>query len=329
MNVHVRNSCLHAVNVVALGFAVTSSATLYAQTWPSAPVRVVVNFPPGGVADALARAIAPPLTQSLRQVVVVENKGGAAGNIGAEAVARAPNDGHTLLMSPGSPISINPLIYAKMAFDPERDLMPVAAVARALVYLMALPSMPANNLPQFVSLLKSNPGRFSYGSPGPGSSPHLAGELFKQRLGIDAAHIPYRGAGPALTAFLGGEVQFMFDPGPGLRYVREGKLKLLGVGSLKRAPQAPDTPTLAESGLPGFDADTLFGLYARAGTAPHIVSQLHGEIAKALRNARVLEVIDAFGAQPAPISREEFARLMKQERENFAPLIKSIGLRVE
>lgn len=300
-----------------------------AQNYPTKPVRLVVNFPPGGAADILARALATSLAASLGQPVVVENRPGANGNIGADAVAKADKDGYTLLLSSGGAITVNPFLYSKMPFDPERDLVPVAAVARVLVYLLVHPSVPANTVPEFIAFAKANPGKLAYGSAGAGSSPHLAGEMFTRRAGIQATHVPYRGAAPALTDLLAGQVQFMFDPGPGLRHAKEGKLKLLAVGSLRRAPQWPEVPTLAEVGMPGFDADTVFAVYAPAGTPPAVVERLHREINKALADKRVLEAIDGIGGQPTPMSRAELIEHQDRDRARFGAFIRDAGIRVE
>jgi tripartite-type tricarboxylate transporter receptor subunit TctC len=300
-----------------------------AQNYPTKPVRLVVNFPPGGAADILARALATSLAASLGQPVVVENRPGANGNIGADAVAKGDKDGHTLLLSSGGAITVNPFLYSKMPLDPERDLVPVAAVARVLVYLLVHPSVPVNTVPEFIAFAKANPGKLAYGSAGAGSSPHLAGEMFTRRAGIQATHVPYRGAAPALTDLLAGQVQFMFDPGPGLRHAKEGKLKLLAVGSLRRAPQWPEVPTLAEVGMPGFDADTVFAVYAPAGTPAAVVERLHREINKALADKRVLEAIDGIGGQPTPMSRAELIEHQERDRARFGAFIREAGIRVE
>ena len=300
-----------------------------AQAWPAKPIRLVVNFAPGGAADVIARAIGPVLSESLKQPVVIDNKPGAGGNIGSGEVAKAAADGYTLLMSSGGAITLNPLIYTKMTFSPEKDLVPVAAVARVLVFLETHPSLPVTNVKEFVAYAKAHPGTLSFGSPGQGSSPHLAGEMFKRMAGIEAAHVPYRGAGPALTDVLGGQLQFWFDPGPGLKHVSEGRLRMLAVGSPHRSPQLPDVPTLAESGLAGFDADSLFGLYAPAGTPAPVVARLHDEVEKALRMPAVVEAIKGLGAEPAPMSRAEFIERNAKERDRFAGLVKSLNLKVD
>jgi tripartite-type tricarboxylate transporter receptor subunit TctC len=313
----------------ALALLACLAATGTAHAWPDKPIRLVVNFAPGGAADVMARALAPVLSGALKQQVIVENKPGAGGNIGTGEVVKAANDGHTLLLSSGGAITINPLIYANMGFNPETALTPVAAVARVLVYLETHPSVPAASVQEFIAYAKANPGKLSFASPGSGSSPHLAGEMLKRQAGLQAQHVPYKGAGPALTDMLGGQVQFWFDPGPGLKHVKEGKLKLLAVGSPRRSPQLPDVPTLAESGLPGFDADSLFGIYAPAGTPPQVVKRLHDEINNALQLPAVASAITALGAEPAVLSLDGFVARQVQERDRLGVLVKEIGLKLE
>jgi tripartite-type tricarboxylate transporter receptor subunit TctC len=305
-------------------------AALAQGAWPDKPIHMVVNFAPGGAADVLGRALGPALSEALKQPVVVENKPGANGNIGAADVARSPNNGYTILLSSGGAVTINPLIYSNLGYDPEKDLVPVASVAKILVYLETHPSVPAKNVKEFIAYAKANPGKLSFGSPGAGSSPHLAGELFKRDTGVDATHVPYKGAGPALIDVVGGQLQFWFDPGPGLRYVKEGRLNLLAIGSLKRSPMLPDVPTLAESGLPGFDADTVFGVYAPTGTPQAIVDRLHDEINKVLRSPAMKDVVqNGLGAETAPMTRAEFIEFQRHEREHFGALVKQIGLKLD
>ena len=313
--------------LLASSFALPATA---ADKWPDRPIRLIVNFAPGGAADVMGRAISPTMSQELGQSVVVDNKPGANGNIGIGETVRAPKDGYTLLLSSGGGISINPLIYSKLPFNPEKDLTPVAAVARVHVFLETSPSLPVSNVQDFVRYLQANPGKLSYGSPGPGSSPHLAGEMFKRAAKVDAIHVPYKGAGPALTDVLSGQLQYWFDPGPGLKQVEAGKLKLLAIGSPHRSPLYPKVPTLAESGLPGFDADTLFGIYAPAGTPAPVVEAVRASVIKALEQKNVVEVIQGLGATPEPhMSRQDFVNHHAKERARFAPLIKEIGLKVD
>ena len=323
-----RRRALAATLALPAAFALGNASAL-AQAWPDKPIRLIVNFPPGGAADVIGRAIAQQVGEQLRQQIVVENRPGANGNIGADAVAKAAADGHTLLMSSGGAITVNPFLYSRMPFDALRDLQPVASVARVLVFLMAHPSVPVGNVQEFIAHARANPGKLSYGSAGSGSSPHLAGEMFARQAGFQATHVPYKGAAPALTDLLSGQIQFMFDPGPGLRHAREGKLRLLAVGSPRRSSQWPDTPTLAEAGMTGFDADTLFGIYAPAAVPAPIVTRLHEEINKALATARVLDVIKGIGGEPAPLTRAEFAERQLRDRERYGAVIREIGLKLE
>ena len=323
-----RRLSLAAVPALLCGaFAAPAMAS---DKWPERPIRLVVNFAPGGAADVMGRAISPTMSQVLGQSVVVDNKPGANGNIGIGETVRAPKDGYTLLLSSGGGISINPMIYSKLPFNPEKDLIPVAAVARVHVFLETNPSLPVSNVQDFIKHLQANPGKLSYGSPGPGSSPHLAGEMFKRAAKVDASHIPYKGAGPALTDVLSGQLQYWFDPGPGLKQVEAGKLKLLAIGSPQRSPLYPKVPTLAESGLPGFDADTLFGIYAPAGTPASVVEAVRASVLKALEQKNVIDVLQGLGSTPEPnMSRQAFVDHHAKERVRFAPLIKAIGLKVD
>ncbi len=264
----------HLAGAATLGLmALAAAPAALAQAWPDKPLKVVVGFPPGGAADQIARLVSTPLAAALGQPVVVENRAGANGNIAGDAVAKAPADGYTLLMGSGGMVSVNPHIYPRMPFDPAKDLVPVASAARVLVYLMGKPTLEANNVQDLIKLIKANPGRLVYGSAGNGSSPHLAGEMFKSQAGLFAVHVPYRGAAPALTDLMGNQIDYYFDPGIGLSHAKAGRTKLLAVGSMKRSPLFPDVPTLDEAGLKGFDADSVFGFYAPAGTPS---ANLHG-----------------------------------------------------
>ena len=320
-----RNLVARTAAVLALFAAVAASA----QDWPSKPVRIVVNFPAGGAADVLARALGQDLSEAFKQQFVVDNRPGANGNIGADAVAKSPPDGYTLLMSSGGAVSINPFLYSKMPFDAEKDLIPVASVAVVRVYLMTNPSVPAVDTRELVAYMKANPGKLSFGSAGTGSSPHIAGEMFKRAAQVEATHVPYKGAAPALADLLGGQVQFMFDPGPGLRYVKEGKLRLLAVASGRRAPQYPDTPTLAELGMPAVDADTVFGIYAPAGTSPAIVTRLHEEINRALASPKMVGVVNTLGAEVASSTLPAFIERQKSDRARYGAFIREAGIKAE
>jgi tripartite-type tricarboxylate transporter receptor subunit TctC len=303
-------------------FTLTLATTAWAQSWPAKPLKVVVNFPPGGAADQLARAIGQPLQEALGQPVVIENRGGSGGNLGGDVVAKSAPDGYTLLMSSGGMVAVNPHIYAKMPFDPAKDLVPVAAAARVLVFLVVRSESPIKDWAGFLADLKANPGRRSFGSPGNGSSPHLAAEMMKSQTGTFAVHVPYRGAAPALTDLLGGQIDFLFDPGIAIPHIKAGRLRLLAVGSPKRSPLFPDTPTLDEVGVKGFDADTVFGFYAPAGTPASTVTRLNSEINRILGTPALQERVLALGGVPAPMSPAAFQAKAEEDSRRFGAIIR-------
>ena len=311
-----------AVQVAAGAVALPGSAAAQADAWPGKPVKVVVNFPPGSSPDVLARAVAAPLQEALGQPVVVENRSGASGMIGAESVAKAPADGHTLLMTAGSTITTNPSIYPKIPYDTARDLIPVAAVARIVLFLVVRPSLPVNNIREFLAYLKTHPAQLSYGSAGNATGLHLAGEMLKSQAGVYAIHVPYRGASPALQDLLAGQIDFYFDPGIALGLVRAGKLRLLAVAGLRRSSAFPEIPTLDEAGLKGFDAGTTHGFYAPAGTPAEIVARLNLEINRALALPGVRQQIALIGAEPTPLSTAQFAAQMRDDAQRYAAIIK-------
>jgi tripartite-type tricarboxylate transporter receptor subunit TctC len=315
-----RRGLATVLTALTLGPALCLSAA--AQNWPTKPVKIVVNFPPGGAADQIARAIGVPLSEALGQPVVVENRGGANGNLGGDLVAKSTPDGYTLLMSSGGMVSVNPHIYARMPFDPAKDLVPVASAARVLVFLVAKPNFPANNIQEFLAYVKANPGRLSYGSAGNGSSPHLAGEMMKSQAGLFAVHVPYRGAAPALQDVLAGQLDFYFDPGIGLGQVRAGKLKLMAVGSLKRSPLFPNVPTLDEAGLKGFDADSVFGFYAPAGTPAEVVTRVNREINRILGTQALKDRIQNLGGEALPLTPAEFGDRAANDSKRFGAIIR-------
>jgi tripartite-type tricarboxylate transporter receptor subunit TctC len=306
-----------------------AATQVLAQAYPSKPVRIVVNFPPGGAADQLGRAVAGKLQEALGQLFPVENRPGANGSIGAGEVAKAAPDGHTLLMSSGGAIALNGLIYKNLGYDPMKALEPVAPVAVVSVYLEVKQAIPANTLAEFIAWLRANPGKANYGSPGNGSSPHLAGEMFNRAAKVRTAHVPYKGAAPAMTDLLGGQIDFMFDPGIGLQHVKAGKLKLLAVGSPRRHPAYPDVPTVAEVVGAEFDADTVFGIYAPAGTPKDVVARLNQEIGKAMQSADLKARAAAIAAQELVLSVDAFAARLRAEHERMGVLVREIGLKAD
>ncbi|MES2246448.1 MAG: tripartite tricarboxylate transporter substrate binding protein [Pseudomonadota bacterium] len=316
---------LLAIGALALGLGVCGLT--HAQAWPKQPVKIIANFAPGGAADQLARLIAPPLHEALGQPVVVENKGGAGGNLGADFVAKSPADGYTLLMASGGTVSINPHLYAKMPFDPAKDLVPVASVARVPFYLVVRTDSPIRDFKGLIADLKAHPGERSFGSPGNGSSPHLAAEMMKAETGTFAVHVPYRGAAPALNDLLGGQINFLFDPGIAIQHVQAGKLRMLAVASPHRAPLVPDVPTLDELGLKGFDADAVFGIYAPAGTPQAVIDRVNAEVNRTLKTAATRERIVAIGNVPLPLTPAEFGRKGAEDFKRFGALIRERGIR--
>jgi tripartite-type tricarboxylate transporter receptor subunit TctC len=312
--------------LIALAFVAGMISPSLAQTWPTRSIRLVVNFPPGGAADLLARLIGQSLSDTFGQPVIVENKGGANGNIGGEMVARSAPDGYTLLMSSGSMVAINPHLYASMSFDPAKDLVPVASVARVPFYLVVRTENPVQDFKAFVADLKANPGKRNFGSPGIGSSPHLAAEMLKKMTGTDALHVPYRGAAPALNDLLAGQIDFLFDPGIAIEHVKAGKLRALAIGSPQHSPQLPDVPTLAELGLTGFDADAVFGVYAPAGTPPDIITRLNTDVNRALATAALKERIMAVGNVPVAMSPDEFGERAREDSKRFGAIIRERGI---
>lgn len=306
----------------AAAAALLAALPAHAQGWPDKPVKVIVGFPPGGAADQIARLISTPLGEALGQPVLVENRPGANGNVAGDAVAKSPADGYTLLLSSGGMVSVNPHLYARMPFDPVKDLTPVASAARVSVFLMARNNLDVANVKDFIAYVKARPGRLTYGSAGNGSSPHLAGEMFKSQAGLFAVHVPYRGAAPSLNDLLGGQIDFHFDPGIGLQHAKAGRLKLLAVGSSKRSPLFPDVPTLAESGLPGFDADSVFGFYAPAATPSAVVARMNAEVNKILAVPAVRERLVAIGAEALPLSPAEFGKRGMDDSQRFGAIIR-------
>ena len=318
---------LLATAALALGLGPCGIAQ--AQDWPRQPIKIVANFAPGGAADQLARVISAPLHEALGQPVLVENRGGAGGNLGGDFVAKSPADGYTFLMSSGGMVSINPHIYAKMPFDPAKDLVPVASVARVPFYLVVRADSPVKDFKGLVADLKANPGKRSFGSPGNGSSPHLAAEMMTGQTGTTAIHVPYRGAAPALTDLLGGQIDFLFDPGISIQHVRTGKLRMLAVASLKRAPQMPEVPTLDELGLKGFDADAVFGLYAPAGTRPAVIQRINAEVNRALALPAVRATIETLGNVPEPLTPAAFGDKGAADFKRLGAVIRERGIRAD
>ncbi len=309
----------------ALGLAGRVSAQA-GDAWPARPVKVICNFPAGSSPDALVRAVSQPLQQALGQPVVIDNRAGASGMIGADLVAKAPADGYTLLMTAGSTITTNPHVFAKMPFDPAKDLVPVAALARLNLFLVARGDFPANDVRGFLAHLKKNPGKVTYGSAGNATGLHLAGEMLKSQAGVHVVHVPYRGASLALQDLLAGQIDFYFDPGIALGHAKAGKLKLLAIAAPQRSAQYPELPTLHEAGLKGFDAGTTHGLYAPGGTPAAVVERLNREVNAALALAGVQAQIANLAADPTPMTPAQFAAVMREDSRRYGAVIRERGI---
>ena len=327
-----------AIAAVAATAAALLGGPASAQgAWPSKPVRIVVPFAPGGTTDILARAIAPELSKAFGQQFVVENRAGAGGNIGADLVAKAPNDGYTLLMGTVGTQSINKWLYARMPFDPQKDFVPITLVAGVPnVMVVNTEKAAARNIrtvEDFVKYAKANPGKLNMASSGNGTSIHLAGELFKAMTGTYMTHFPYGGSGPALLALVGGDMDVMFDNLPSsMQLIKAGKLKALAVTSSQRSAALPDVPTVEQAGgtgLKGFDASSWFGLLAPAGTSMEIVNRAQQETAKALNAPAVKERLLANGAIPSGNTPAEFAKLIDAELKKWQPVVKASGAKVD
>jgi tripartite-type tricarboxylate transporter receptor subunit TctC len=310
--------------------AVARPAHAQAQAWPTKPIRMVVPFPPGGPSDNLARPLLQKLGEVLGQPVVIDNKGGANGNIGGDAVAKAAPDGYTLLWTPTGTVAVNPSIYAKMPFDPQRDLLPVSQVAEVQGILVVNNALPVRSMADLLALARSQPGKLTFGSPGAGSIVHLLGEQLKLLAKVDIVHVPYRGVGPAMADLIGGQISMMFDStASALAQARGGKVRMLATGATKRLPQAPDLPTMAESGVPGFDSTSWHGVFAPAGTPREIVQRLSGEIGKALKHPDVAKAFEAAGTLPVGSTPEQLAQALRDATERWGRVAREAGVRAD
>jgi tripartite-type tricarboxylate transporter receptor subunit TctC len=301
-----------------------------AQGYPAKPVRIVNPFAPGGATDQLARLMAQKLTENWGQSVVVENRPGASGAIGLEAVAKSPADGYTLAIATQTTHAANPALYSKLPYDPVRDFAPLTLAGSTPLALMVQPALPVADVKSLVAYLKANPGKLTYASGGNGTSQHLSTELFKTMTGTFIVHIPYKGAGPALVDFLGGQTNIMFDNLPtALPHVKAGKVRALAVSSAKRSPLAPDLPTLAESGLAGFDLATWFAFFAPAATPKEITAKIAADMQRVLAQPDVKERLLAVGVDVVGSTPEELARFQRAEMEKWARIVKDSGAKVD
>jgi tripartite-type tricarboxylate transporter receptor subunit TctC len=317
-----------ALIVTAAVFALPALAQ--GPNYPTKPVKMVVPFPPGGSLDITGRLIAQRLSEMWGQTVVVENKPGAGGNIGADMVAKSPADGYTILMGALSTHAVNPNLYSKMPYDAAKDFAPITLIATTPNVLVVNAASPVNNVRDFIAYTKANPGKLSFGSGSNGSAGHLAGELYKVETGTDSVHIPFKGGAPATQALLAGDTQFMFDNlANAMAQVKAGKLKALAVTTAQRSSLVPDLPTMAEAGLPGFDISTWYGFFAPAGTPPAVVAKWNADVTTILTSPDVRAKLMADGAEPAPNSPDQFAQMIARELAKYARIVKASGAKVD
>ena len=306
--------------------ALLSAGSALAQPYPLKPIRIIVPFPAGGIADTFARSVGQKLNEAWSQPVVVENRAGAGGNIGAEAVAKAPPDGYTLVMGSIGTHALNVTLFRDLPFDPIRDFAPVALVLEADGLLVVPPSLPVSSVEDLIQLARSKPASLAYGSAGMGTTSHLAGELFKSMAKVDITHVPYKGNVPALTDLLGGQIQMMFATMPtALPHVKAGKLKALASIRSARTKALPELPTVSEV-LAGFDANNWIGLFAPAGTPSQVVQLLNAEVVKVMNTAEMRKRVETEGATFSPMSAEQFADFVRKEVIEWREIIRAAGI---
>ncbi|HSV61051.1 MAG TPA: tripartite tricarboxylate transporter substrate binding protein [Variovorax sp.] len=307
------------------------SPAAHAEGYPDKPISLVVPFPPGGPTDAMARTLAAELRDKLGQPMVVENRAGAGGNIGAEYVARAPADGQTLLFGTSGPLAINASLYRKINYNPVKSFAPVIQIGHLPNILVVHPSVPARNVQELVAYAKANPGKLSYASSGNGASSHLAGVMFNSTAGVELLHVPYKGTGPALNDLLGGQVSMSFtDVLTALPYVKAGKLRALGVTTAARSQALPDVPTIAEQGYKGFDVSVFFGIVAPADTPPDRITKLNSAFAEVLASPKVKELFAQQGLEAAPsTSPQQLAKFIPAQMAMWASVVKQSGAQLD
>ena len=317
------------VTLAALLLAASGNAAFCAEAWPSRSIRFIVPYPPGGPTDLMARSMSGRLSEALGQTVVVDNRPGAGGNVGAEVAAKSPPDGYTLLMGAISTHSINVSLYSKLAFDPVKDFAPITQASIIPLVINAHPSLPVVNVTELIALAKKNPGQLSYGSSGNGGGTHLAGELFKMMTGTNILHVPYKGLNPATIDVMGGNIPLVFnDLTTAIQPYKAGRLKILGVSTAKRVPQIPEVATIAET-LPGYEAHTWFGVLVPAGTPQPIIDRLSRESTKILQSDDIRRRFAEVGAEPVGGTPQQFAAFMAAETIKWAKVIKASGARVD
>ncbi len=301
-----------------------------AQAYPNKPIRLVVPYAPGGATDIISRAVAIELTKTLGQAVNVDNRPGAGANLGSEMVARSAPDGYTLLTSASSLHGITPFLYKKLNYDPNKDLSPVIVLAGFANVLVVNPGVPANSVKDVITLVKAQPGKMTCASSGSGSTIHMSCEMFKHMLGLDIIHVPYKGSGPAVTDLIGGQVNMMFDNIPSsISHIRSGKLRALATTGAKRSPMLPELPTIAESGVPGYESTAWFGIAAPVGTPKEIIARLNAEGQKALRSPEFVKRMTDLGYEIVGGTPEQMASMIQDEYKRWGPIVKASGATVD
>jgi tripartite-type tricarboxylate transporter receptor subunit TctC len=319
----------HAARNLAVALLCTLGAGAFAQSYPSKPVRVIVPFAPGGPADTIARTVSQKLSTSMGQPFVAENRAGAGGMIGADAAAKSPADGYTVLVT-SLPFTITPSLYAKVPYHTTRDFIPVTLIASGPMVLVIHPSVPAKNLQELIALAKSQPGKLNYGSAGSGSSAHIATEYFAMLAGVKATHVPYKGGGPAMSDLLGGQLSFLIEAMPlVVQHVKSGKVKAIAISGSKRASSLPDTPTFEEQGLRGYEMATWTGMWVPANTPREVVTRLHGEVVKAIATPDMKERFADLGVESVGNAPEQFGLFVQAEIDKWSKVVREAGMRVE
>ena len=315
--------------VVAVSLAGVG-AMAAAQSWPVKPIRWISPFAPGGGADITSRIIAQKLGPALNQQVLVDNRGGAGGNIGVDLAAKSPPDGYTLVLGTIGPIAINVSLYKKLPFDPVKDLLPITQAANALNVLVVHPSLPAKTVKEVITIAKARPGELSFGSSGPGATDHLAGELFKTLTGVNMVHVPYKGGAPAMLDLMAGQVQTVFSTvSTAIGAIKGGKVRAIAMTGDKRFELMPELPTIAEAGVPGFEVRNWYGVFVPAGTSREIVMRLNGELTKILQMPDVKAKLLESGIEALHGSPEQFAAYIQSETKRWAKVVKDSGARAE
>jgi tripartite-type tricarboxylate transporter receptor subunit TctC len=319
---------ISALACIAAAFGLAQQVT--AQSYPDRPIRIVVSFPPGGAADFSARILAQRLPAALGQSIVIDNRGGAGGNIGNDIVAKATPDGYTLLVTAEGTITINPSVYSKLPYVAERDITTITQLIKYANVVVLHPSVPANSVKELIAVAKSQPGKLGYSHPGVGTAQQLAVELFKLTVGVDITSVPYKGGGPAMISLVGNETQLSFaTPPSAMPHVKAGRLKAIAVTSDKRSAALPDLPTISESGLPGFNVEAWIGLFAPARTPDRIVARIHEETAKVLQLPEVKDLVLGMGAETGGNPPQEANAIVRDETAMWAKVVRTAGVKVE